>query len=137
MMKTFFILSVLYFLGGCATMNGEQPINKRNIAERLKCPVEKITITNVGDSTTRRADGCGRSETYAQISTGFGGSWIPMQDLGTRAAFDFNCEKSQLKMTPFTTGRQVGVEGCEKRAVYSYIQTGNNNWDWIADSVAK
>jgi hypothetical protein len=53
-----------------------------------------------------------------------------------RAAFDFHCEQSQLTLTVLDTegvrkmASQIGVHGCEKKAVYAYYP---NSDTWLLD----
>ena len=106
-------------------------IHVGNIGKRLGCPPDQITFTEQGAVTTLLAEGCGHSEMYfANVS----GVWIPMQDLGARAAFDFDCPKDDVTLSALSA-RQQGVRGCGKRAVYTYVRTDERRWDWIMDSV--
>jgi hypothetical protein len=55
-----------------------------------------------------------------------------------RAAFDFPCEQSQLTLTVLDTegarhmASQIGVHGCDKKAVYAYYPDSNT---WLLDGM--
>jgi hypothetical protein len=102
-----------------------------NVALRLHCPESQVTITDVGDTRTRRAEGCGRSEMYTQVPPF--GEWIVMQDLRKRAAFDLGCAADALTLEPLSTGRQLGVRGCNKKVAYTYVQISRDQYDWQMD----
>jgi len=106
-------------------------INAKGVAARLQCPVGDVKFVEQGDATTIKAQGCGNEEMYTQGD----GMWIPMQDLGTRAAFDFDCPKEQLEFTALSA-KQQGVKGCGHRATYTYARSDVGRWDWFMDSSA-
>jgi hypothetical protein len=56
------------------------------------------------------------------------------EDLSTRASFEFDCEKSMMSYTPLKTEfdgiiSSYGVKGCEKKAVYVWV-----NGIWVLNS---
>ena len=124
------LLSLLFVLSGCAAPGA---FNVRGAAERIECPADQVTITDVGDSQTKLAEGCGRSEMYTNTG-GWPAFWSPMPDLRKRASFDLSCGGAELTLNPLSTGRQQGVVGCGKKAVYSYVQTARHHYDWVLDS---
>jgi hypothetical protein len=58
------------------------------------------------------------------------------EDLSTRASFELDCEKSMMSYTPLKTEfdgiiSSYGVKGCEKKAVYLWV-----NGIWVLNSKA-
>lgn len=104
-------------------------ISVPNIAKRLHCAADAVTLIEQGGPGTLLAEGCGNTEMYTQTES----VWIPMQSLRDRSAFDLGCPADQLTLSPLSE-RQQGVVGCDKRAVYTYVRTDRYRWDWVMDS---
>ncbi len=107
--------------------------SKPNVATRLNCPENQIVVRSFGDEYTRIAEGCGRREMYTFIDVTDGVGWIPMQDLTTRAGFDFSCPREQIGLVALSTGRQVGASGCGKKAVYTFTAVSPDQYEWVMD----
>lgn len=120
-------LVVIVGAGACVPGEGEIP---QMASPLLRCPETQISVVSLG-VLVRRADGCGLSKFYVQTWRG----WEDARQVENRASFDLGCPVDRLSLTSLSeTGLQIGVAGCERRAVYTYVQTGLGTWDWILDS---
>jgi hypothetical protein len=79
-------------------------------AVNLPCDEDKIETEQIGFAQS--AKGCGREDIY--LYDGNLGKWVSLLE---RAAFEFSCEKSEIKITTLDSVT-FGVQGCDKRAVY-------------------
>lgn len=79
-------------------------------AKALPCDEDKVEVEGIGYAAS--AKGCGKEDIY--LFDGNQGKWVSLAD---RAAFEFSCERSQIKITTLDS-MTFGVQGCDKRAVY-------------------
>ncbi len=79
-------------------------------AQAFPCGEEQIEVENVGMS--RQAKGCGKEDIY--IFDGNQGKWVSLRE---RAAFEFSCDKDDLKVQVLDS-MTFGVTGCDHKAVY-------------------
>lgn len=60
-----------------------------------------------------------------------------MKTVTSRASFDLSCPEEELELTVLSTegprklANQIGVTGCDKKAVYVYFSSTDS---WVADS---
>lgn len=79
-------------------------------AKALPCDEDQVEVEGIGYAAS--AKGCGKEDIY--LFDGNQGKWVSLLD---RAAFEFSCERSQIKITTLDS-MTFGVQGCDKRAVY-------------------
>lgn len=104
-------------------------------AESFQCPRDQLKLAPVGNQATQEVAGCGKQETFTWVQTG---EWIQIQNLRKRASFDLNCPAEQLKLTPLSSGTNMGVEGCSHRATYLYTTVAaterGQSYDWVMNT---
>lgn len=84
-------------------------------------------IENKGmDRYLDRADGCGKENMYAYDHSA--DQWVSPLD---RAPFELGCSRENLTTKVLGTNT-VGVEGCEKKAVYVLSRRG-----WVMNTAAQ
>lgn len=107
------LVATLAFLPSCLSGTAELPARAAN---DLACPQQQVSLQRE-TGYFRRAVGCGKQNVYAYLISE--DRWVSPID---RAEFEFSCPRKDLTVQVLTDDTTVGVSGCEKKAVYVFIQ---------------
>lgn len=79
-------------------------------AQSFPCTEDEIEVEQLGLS--RHVKGCGKEDVF--IYDGMREKWVSLRE---RAAFEFSCEKDEIKVQVLDS-MSIGVTGCNRKAVY-------------------
>jgi len=109
------LLVALLVLPACVVTT----LDRWNAAQDFHCPRNQLHVEKSDDGNASRVTGCGRDAVYVAGRS-------PL----ARASYDLGCPVTDLKMT-YLGSNSVGVEGCAKRASYSWVRGQDDDGTWV------